>query len=125
MPRILIVDDNPSNTFVFSSLLEDEGFEVDLAANGHEALVRIGEQAPDVVLTDLQMPEMDGNELCRRLADEPSTSALPVIVITAFGDAPAATEAHARQIISKPVSSETLLEAIRTHGGLEAGQAAP
>ena len=69
MPRILIVDDNPSNTFVFSSLLEDEGFEVELAANGHEALARIGEQAPDVVLTDLQMPEMDGNELCRRLAD--------------------------------------------------------
>ena len=116
MPRVLIVDDNPSNTFAFSSLLEDEGFEVQLASNGLEALTRIGEQRPDLVLTDLRMPEMDGNELCQRLADDASTSELPVIVVTGVSDALPSTAAHARQVIRKPVGSDALLAAIREHG---------
>lgn len=116
MPRVLIVDDNPSNTFAFSSLLEDEGFEVELASNGLEALTRIEQQLPDLVLTDLRMPEMDGNELCRRLADEPATSAVPVIVVSGVDDALPSTAAHARQVIRKPVASAALLAAIRDQG---------
>ena len=111
---VLVVDDDEATRDVLRELLEVEGYRVDTARNGVEALARVmGAGRPDLAIVDLMMPEMDGWTLVSRLRQEPSTARLPIIIVSAFGEpalmrAPAA-DAH----LSKPLSREQLLEAVR------------
>lgn len=81
--RILVVDDRLSNRELLVTVLSYYGHAVDTASDGADALARIRESMPDLVITDLLMPNMDGEELCRQLRADPATIALPIIIHTA------------------------------------------
>ncbi|HEY8207212.1 MAG TPA: response regulator [Myxococcaceae bacterium] len=83
--RILVVDDSPLTRELICSLLEAVGYEVVPAADGQEAFDRVGKEAVDMVVTDLEMPRMDGLELTRRLKGHATLRSLPVVIITTRG----------------------------------------
>ena len=103
--RILIVDDEVNARNALSELLNEEGYAVDSAADGFKALGKAADLAPDLVLTDLKMPGMDGLQLLAKLHE--SDPDLPVIVMTAFGEVETAVRAMrsgARDYLAKPVN---------------------
>jgi DNA-binding NtrC family response regulator len=111
--RILVVDDEASARSGLEKLLRQSGYVVDTAKHGKEALVVAAERPPEVVVTDLKMPEMDGMTLLGKLRE--SDPDLPVIVATAFGDvssAVAAMRAGAADYLTKPIDIDALLIAI-------------
>lgn len=119
--RVLLVDDSRATRAMMRRFLEDEGFEVEAAANGVEAwaLVRSGDF--DCVVTDIEMPEMDGLELTRRIRGEDSIDALPIVVVSTrdrTADRMAGLEAGADSFMSKQrLDSEDLAVVIRRLGG--------
>jgi len=111
--RILVVDDEASARSGLERLLTQEGFSVTSAADGAAALRVAAEFAPDVVVTDLKMPEMDGIELLKQLRKQ--DQGLPVVVATAFGDvssAVTAMRAGADDYLTKPIDIDALLLSI-------------
>jgi CheY-like chemotaxis protein len=114
VPLVLVVDDDEATRDVLRELLEAEGYRVDTARNGVEALARVmGSPRPDLAIVDLMMPEMDGWTLVSRLRHDPLSAQMPIIIVSAFGEpalmrAPAA-DAH----LSKPLTRELLLDAVR------------
>jgi DNA-binding NtrC family response regulator len=107
--RILVVDDDESLRWVTQAQLQQSGYQVDAAANGKEALAKVQETPPDLVITDLMMPGMSGVELLKKIrADYPE---IIVILVTAFGSVENAVEAMkagAYDYITKPVNMEEL-----------------
>jgi DNA-binding NtrC family response regulator len=111
---ILVVDDEANARNALSEILTEERYGVEMAADGFNALEKLGHFTPDVVLTDLKMPGMDGLELMKTIrANYPGIS---VIVMTAFGDVDTATAvmAHgASEYLTKPVDIDELLGVLR------------
>ena len=81
--RVLVVDDEPQITRVLKTVLSSQGYDVRTASEGERALVDFREFQPELVITDLYMPHMDGVELCRRIRE---TSAVPIIVLSVKGE---------------------------------------
>jgi two-component system response regulator HydG len=107
--RVLVVDDERAAREGLKKLLEQDGFRVEVAESGKHALEVADEFSPDVVVTDLKMPEMSGIELLHALSDKDPE--LPVIVVTAFGDVAAAVDAMragAENFLTKPVDFDAL-----------------
>ena len=108
--RVLVVDDDPRARAVLRDLLETSGYEVELAEGGDEALQIVADRAPDVVLSDLRMPHMDGLELLAKLRER--DPGLPVVVQTGVGgvqSAVAAIRAGAEDYLVKPVDIDALV----------------
>ncbi len=80
--RVLIVDDGPANVALLRRLLVRDGYSVATACDGVEAMQRMEEDLPDIVLTDLVMPRCDGLQLCRDIKGNPATRLIPVVLIT-------------------------------------------
>jgi adenylate cyclase len=114
--RILVVDDLPQNVRLLEAILTPRGYHVVAANSGREALERVAAESIDLVLLDILMPEMDGYEVCRALRAEPSTSFLPVVMITASGEQEkiAAIEAGADDFIAKPFDQAELLARVHS-----------
>ena len=115
-PPILVVDDEPSIVALLRLTLEQQGYPVDTAANGVEALQKIIARKPRLLILDVMMPEMDGFELLRHVRDEPDLADLPVIVLTAKSqDADVATgyEAGADMYLTKAFHPDELLRFVR------------
>lgn len=85
---VLVVDDQPDQRDLYRQYLAFEGYRVDVAASGREALERVTTTPPDVVVMDLAMPVMDGFEATRRIKELPRSPQVPVIALTAFGEMP-------------------------------------
>src|SRR5262245_48628320 len=83
---VLVVDDNPGDVFLAKTLLEEEGYTVFTAHNGHDALEIVNREQPDVVLSDVLMPDPNGFELCREIKRNPATRLIPVVLITGLHD---------------------------------------
>ena len=112
--RILVVDDEASARSALSEILTDEGYKVRTAADGFRAVAAAGEFAPDVVLTDLKMPGMDGLTLLARLKE--ADPEVAVVLMTAFGAVESAVEAMragASDYLTKPLNSDELLVIIQ------------
>lgn len=119
--RILVVDDQPVNVRVVSSLLSRQGYEVISAGNGAEALRLYGEAAPDLVLLDMIMPGMDGFDVIKALQAQPSPVA-PVVFVTAAQDRDMllrAFDAGVVDYVTKPFLPEELLARVNAHVGLK------
>jgi CheY-like chemotaxis protein len=113
--RILVVEDFDDNRYLLSRLLEMDGFQIKAVANGAEALEAIGQQLPDLVLTDLIMPQVGGLELIRRLKQDKDTSSIPVIVFSAVdtGILDEARDVGASAIFQKPIDYDELSSSIK------------
>ena len=110
--RILVVDDDRNHRHVVEELLAEAGYEVEVAADGLEAIAAIERTPPALLLLDLRMPNLDGIGVLERLSHGPR--AFPVIVITAVQDADADVIARgAASVITKPVSLDALLDAVQ------------
>ncbi len=108
MARILVVDDEPDERFLVGRVLRREGHEVTVAGNGAAALEAVRECPPDLVVTDIMMPVMDGVELIRRLRGDPVTAAIPLLA--ASGDPRLAGAADA--VLAKPYENHQLVEIV-------------
>ena len=84
MKRILLVDDEPMVLRVMRGALEREGFEVDVAVDGETAWMKIAESRPDVLVTDIEMPVLNGRELCQRIQEELPDRKFPIFVSTSL-----------------------------------------
>jgi two-component system, sensor histidine kinase and response regulator len=113
--RILVVDDTPDNCLLIQAILQDEGYQVELAESGKEALEKIGQSAPDLVLLDVMMPGMDGYEVTRRIRQNTSLPFIPILLTTAY-DQPSVAQGldiGAEDFIRKPVHFDELLARVR------------
>ncbi|MBW1982200.1 MAG: response regulator [Deltaproteobacteria bacterium] len=107
--KVLIVDDERAIRELFYSFFSAEGFQVILASEGLEALALAEKECPQVILLDVKMPGMSGIEVCHRLKANEKTSAIPIIIMTAYlNRTEEAMEAGAHDFISKPVNLEEL-----------------
>ena len=106
MPRILVVDDEPTHRILLRKIFERAGHEVSDASDGAAALRAARESPPDLVVTDMMMPVMDGPELIRQLRAEPATAGIPIVA--ASGDSHLAVGADA--VVPKPYSWQHLVE---------------
>jgi signal transduction histidine kinase len=116
--KILIVDDVPQNIKVLGALLRQQGYAVEFALNGQEALNWMREDAFDIVLLDIMMPGMDGYEVCLHIKANPAWADVPVIFLTAKTDSDSIIKglhAGAVDYISKPFNAEELLIRVNTH----------
>jgi len=115
-PLILVVEDNEVNQLLTASVLEREGFDVDLAGSSVQALERLGSRKPDLILMDIQLPGMDGLALTRRLKADPATANITVIALTAHamsGDREQTLAAGCAGYISKPIDTRTFGSQVR------------
>jgi CheY-like chemotaxis protein len=103
--RILVVDDEPGQRFLLRRIFERAGHEVSDAGNGAAALRAVQESAPDLVVTDVMMPVMDGVELIRCLRDDPATAHIPVLAASADAHRAGAADA----VVLKPYEWRHLL----------------
>ncbi len=113
---ILIVDDSPTQAKLLEQLLSSEGYRVAIARNGSDALMQIEELHPDLVISDILMPEMDGFELCRRVRGIEGVKDTPIVLLTHLNDPSDvlhSLEAGANYFVSKPYSNKLLLNRIR------------
>ncbi|TVQ96714.1 MAG: hybrid sensor histidine kinase/response regulator [Spirochaetaceae bacterium] len=121
----LVVDDNPDNLRVVTEILYRAGIDVRFAQSGHEALERARAHSPNVILLDIEMPGMDGYEVCRRLKRDPATEGTPVLFLTAHGDEDHLVrgfEAGGVDYITKPIRRNELVSRVRTHLELKHAQ---
>ncbi|MGC8475184.1 MAG: phosphate regulon transcriptional regulator PhoB [Acetobacteraceae bacterium] len=115
-PLVLVVEDEAALATMLRYNLEKQGFRVDEAADGQEALSRISEATPDIVLLDWMLPAMSGLEVCRQIRRRPATRDLPVIMVTARTedqDAVRGLNTGADDYITKPFSTEALIARMR------------
>lgn len=116
-PTILVVDDIPENVELLEAYLVPEKYNVVTAYNGIEALERVQESPPDIVLLDVMMPQMDGFEVCQTLKNDPKTQFVPVVMVTALkerDDKLKGIEAGADDFLTKPIDRVELLTRIRS-----------
>ena len=110
-PRVLLVEDDRDTRVMYCEYLSYSGLQVTEAPTGRRALESVRSQRPDVVVTDLAMPEMDGRELSRRLRADRSTSDLPIIAVSGQL-APGERIAGADVVLEKPCEPDRLLHVI-------------
>ncbi|HSU65830.1 MAG TPA: response regulator [Tepidisphaeraceae bacterium] len=114
---VLIVDDNPQNVELLSAFLESLPVKIATAADGIEALQKVAEHNPDLILLDIMMPHMSGYQVCQRLKSDPKTRDIQVLMVTALnelGDIERATECGTDDFVSKPVNKFELLTRVKS-----------
>jgi DNA-binding NarL/FixJ family response regulator len=113
--RILVVDDEPNLLRAVAMTLRVAGHDVRTAADGVEALVRLAESTPDLIITDIRMPRVDGHTLVQQLRESPSTRLIPIVFLTAkdtTADRVAGFRAGADYYLTKPFEPEELIAVV-------------
>jgi two-component system alkaline phosphatase synthesis response regulator PhoP len=116
-PVVMVVDDNLQNLELLQAYLEDIDCRTIPAHDGLEALEIISKESPDLILLDVMMPKISGFEVCKRLKNDPKTSDIPIIMVTAlneFGDIERGINSGTDDFLSKPVNKLELLTRVKT-----------
>jgi CheY-like chemotaxis protein len=115
MARILVVDDTQDTRELLHYYLTREGFSVMIAADGAEGLYRVTMERPDLVITDVAMPVMDGLMMVREMRGTPEMASIPIIVLTAYGRemAEQARQSGATRALRKPMDFDDLIAEVR------------
>ena len=116
-PVVLVVDDDQPSLELLQAYLEDIDCETVPAHDGPDALEIIAKEPPDLILLDVMMPKMSGFEVCKRIKNDPKTSDIPVIMVTAlneFGDIERGIDSGTDDFLSKPVNKLELLTRVKT-----------
>jgi two-component system cell cycle response regulator DivK len=114
--KVLIVEDNELNMKLFHDLLDAQGYETLQTREGLQALALAREHRPDLILMDIQLPEISGLEVTKWLKEDEDLASIPVVAVTAFamkGDEERIREGGCEAYISKPISVSNFLETIR------------
>ena len=126
--RILLIEDNENNRYLATYLLEARGWQVVHAPDGRRGLALVAEVAPALILLDIQLPEMDGYEVARRLRADPARAHIPIIAVTSYAmarDREAALAAGCDGYIEKPIDPESFVATVEHHLATGSGRAAP
>ncbi|TRZ64107.1 MAG: response regulator [Rhodocyclaceae bacterium] len=119
--RILIVDDEPNIVISLEYLMKREGFGVSVAVDGEEALTKIAETQPDLVLLDIMMPKKSGFEVCQEIRSNPAWASIKVVMLTAKGrdtEVQKGMALGADAYVTKPFSTKDLVATVRSVLGL-------
>lgn len=117
---VLIVEDNELNMKLFRDLLEAHGFNTLQTKNGHEALDLTREHHPDLIILDIQLPEVSGLEVTRWIKEDESISNIPIVAVTAFamkGDEEKIREGGCEAYMAKPISVSRFIETVKNFIG--------
>lgn len=113
--KVLVVEDHHDTSFLLCRLLKMEGYEVEHAIDGMVGYNAAESSHPDLIVTDIQMPRMDGIEMIKRIRESPAGKRIPIIVMSAYGQRRIADalDAGADGIVSKPIDLAAFLETIK------------
>ena len=117
-PLILLVEDNETNQMLAMTVLQRDGYRVEVAGSSEEAALRLAAARPDLILMDLQLPGQDGLSLTRALKEDPATTSIPIVAMTAhamLGDADEALAAGCAGYIAKPIDTRVLGDQVRRY----------
>ncbi|MEX0728395.1 MAG: response regulator [Planctomycetaceae bacterium] len=115
--KILIADDNQQNCELLDAYLSGEGYEIEMAYDGEEALHKVASFGPDIVLLDIMMPKLSGYEVCQQLKQNPMTKDIPILIVTALnemGDIEKGVAAGCDDFLSKPINRMELTTRVRS-----------
>ena len=114
--KILVVDDHHDTSFILCRLLKTEGYDVQHALDGVVGLSSAMREQPDLIVTDVQMPRMDGIEMIRRLRERDDLRRVPIIVMSAYGKRviEEAMRAGADEFVTKPINLDQLLTTVKS-----------
>ena len=118
--KVLIVEDNELNMKLFHDLLDAQGYETLQTREGLQALTLAREHSPDLILMDIQLPEISGLEVTKWLKEDDALAHIPVIAVTAFamkGDEERIRQGGCEAYISKPISVPRFIETIKSYLG--------
>jgi two-component system response regulator VicR len=113
--KLLVVDDEPNITRILAYELKKEGYDIIIANDGREALERTKNEKPDLIVSDIMMPNMDGYDFCRQLKEDPNLRSIPFIFLTAktaMDNKVYGYSIGAQKYLTKPVNKEELLKAV-------------
>ncbi len=116
--HILLVEDNPESRYLFSFILKRTGCEILLAKNGIEALEQVVNTIPDLIIMDIQMPEMDGYETVVRMRTDPRLNKVPIVGLSAYAmasDREKAMQAGFDGYIEKPIELATFIQELSAY----------
>jgi CheY-like chemotaxis protein len=115
---ILVIEDNEQNLYLMRFLLEKNGYSVEEARSGRQGLAVAMQVCPDLILLDIQLPEMDGYSVAKELRQQAGQRDTPIVVVTSYamaGDRERALASGATGYIEKPINPDTFIEQLRTH----------
>ena len=113
--RILIADDNPANCELLQAYLEEVDCQIELAIDGQDTLDKVASFQPDMILLDVMMPRLNGFEVCKQLKEDPQTSSIMILMVTALneiGDIERAVGTGTDDFLSKPVNQVELVKRV-------------
>jgi two-component system, cell cycle response regulator DivK len=117
-PTVLVIEDNEQNLYLMRFLLERNGLVVVDARSGRQGLVEAARSSPDLILLDIQLPEMDGYAVARALREQQGQRWTPIVVVTSYamvGDREKALASGATGYIEKPINPDTFVSQVRDH----------
>ena len=118
MKRVLIIEDNENNRYLAKFILEKNGYEVIEAVNGISGVAMALKEKPDLVIMDIQLPDIDGMEATRRIRAAESDTEIPIVALTSFamtGDREKALAAGCTGYIEKPINPDTFMEELKKY----------
>ncbi len=116
--RVLLIEDNPHNRYLLTFILESHGYAVLQAATGPEGIALAQAKQPDLILLDIQLPEMDGYTVARALRSDNELNDVPIVAVTSYamtGDSERILDAGCVSHIEKPINPETFIQEIEQY----------
>jgi CheY-like chemotaxis protein len=110
--RVLIAEDYPDISQLVGDILKDEGYQVVAVSRGADVVPAVNSNRPDLILLDLSLPDIPGNEVLRQLSSSPDTSTIPVIIVSAYTDQLRRVP-QVVSVVNKPFDLTTLVEAVQ------------